>query len=436
MAAKKTTHKKTQPKKKPVAKKAPVETPEPAAAITALTVHQPQELATRDEAIRALMHSINTEERRYIAPADEVPNVYMLRRPSGLMELDIDLGGGWPAGGLSIVSGPDNSGKTWLVLKTMAYQQKIYGHACRLAYALTEGAFPFDVAARAGLQLSLPDEMLDQAQEWRRLRGLPFFTDQELISSFKTEVGKVYIIRGETGERVLKTMIDCVHTKAFSLIACDSLNGLQPSIDADKELTDNEKMAAHAAMVGKFLKKYVPLTTGLNGSNTTTVLFTQQVRANMERSNMNPAIQKYIKPWATAGAWASRHYKLIDLHVWSGSVIKKGAPKVAVAKEFKWLIDKGKAGTHDNKNGEATFYYSLGGTDDIGELITSGIKRGVIALRGKQTVVRRPDTGEVLEDFTAPNQKVMRKMLENDFDYELALRREILTQAGIQCLYQ
>lgn len=393
-------------------------------------------LQSKDEAVRALMHSVNSEERRIIVYADEASTPYMLRRPTGIMELDIDLGGGFPAGGPSFVSGPDNAGKTWLILKTMAYQQRLHGNRCRLAFAHTEGPFPYDQAINAGLKIAIPDSILEQWQEWRRQRGMPLM-NLEQLQAFKEKVGEFYLVRGETGEDVLQTIIDMVRINVFQLIGCDSVQGLRPTADADKDLTDNEKRAAHATMMGRFFHLYTPFTTGINGSNETTLLFSQQVRANQERANASANIQKYIKDWAVTGSRAAKHYKLIDLLLWSGSVIKKGEGKDrhAVGKELKWETEKGKAGTHDHKTGDVSFYYGIGGTDDIGELLASGIKRGVIGMMGKSIVVRRPDTGEILEDFTAPNQVAMRRMLENDFDFEMALRREILTAAGIQCLY-
>lgn len=440
MAAKKTKAKKAQPKKK-VAKKAPAKK-KPAPATKALAVVGTQELATRDEAIRALMHSMNSEDRRVIVHADEAPNPYMLRCPTGTIELDIDLGGGFPCGGCSIISGPDNAGKTYLVLKTMAMQQRLHGHACRLGFGLAEGAFPFDQAINAGLKIAVPDEILEEWQEWRRRRGMPLYTLDEL-QFFKQKVGEFYILRGATGEEILQTKLECIRTKAFNMIATDSLQGLQPSVDADKDIEDFEMRAAHATMIGKFFKKYIPLTTGLEGLNRTCVIFTQQVRANQERANAPSNMQKYIKDWAVTGSRAAKHYKLIDLVIWNGGVLKKGEGKArhAIGKEMKWLLDKGKAGTHDNKSGEVSFYYEKNGIDDVGELMTSGIKRGVIQTRQvtksrKEIVVARPDTGEILEDFTAPTQRAMRAMITADFDYELALRREILTAAGIECLYR
>jgi RecA/RadA recombinase len=446
MAAKKPAPKKTTKKKKPAAKKAPSRKKAEPAAAPPLALQEQPALATRDEAILAFVHAMNKDDRKVIVRADQAPNPYLLRRPTGIMELDIDLGGGFPAGGCSIISGPDNSGKTYLMFLAMAMQQRLYGHECRLAFAQAEGAFPFDPALNAGLKISVPDEILEQWQEVRRRRGMDLYTNEQLLF-FKQETGAFYIFRGATGEELTQAMLDGVRTNAFNLIGCDSINGLAPQVDVAKGMDEHNMRASHANLVTKFFNKYVPLTTGLNGLNLTTLLFTQQVRSNQERANMASNIQKYVKPWAAGGAYAAKHFKLIDLVIWNGSTLKRGEGKArhAIGKEFKWNTEKGKAGTHDNKSGEASYYYPQfrppGGIDLVGELMTAGIKRGVIQTRQvtksrKEVIVARPDTGEVIEDFTAPTQKAMRAFIMEDIDYELALRREILTQAGIQCLYR
>jgi hypothetical protein len=56
--------------------------------------------------------SINKQYgRKVIAPVDSVHNVYYLRRPSGIMQLDIDTGGGLPSATAHMISGPDGGGK-------------------------------------------------------------------------------------------------------------------------------------------------------------------------------------------------------------------------------------------------------------------------------------------------------------------------------------
>lgn len=403
---------------------------------TALTVVPRTDLATRDEAIYALMQSLNTVDRKVIARADEVTNPYMLRRPTNIMDLDIDLGGGFPAGGCSMISGPDNSGKTWLLLKAMAEQQRIYGDACRLGYGMSEGAFPFDQAINAGVKIAVPDDIIAQWNMWRAIRGMPPYTEEE-VAFFKQQVGQFHIFRGATGEELLSVILKAVYINAYSLIGCDSLNGLLPNADAEKDLDKTNKKAAHAYMIDNFFRHYIPMTTGLNGVNPTTVIFTQQVRANQERAFAPSHMQAYIKPWAVSGAYAAKHYKLIDLVI-SDRPLKKGDKenRHVVGKIVSWYLDKGKAGTHDNKSGEFAYYYGLPGTDDIGELMASAIKRGVLQQHGKRWAVMRPDTRELREDFSAPSQAAMRKMLEADPEFERALRLEVLTSAGIRCLYE
>lgn len=399
-------------------------------------LHAGMTLKDRDEAIKAFAQSFNEDGYKRVVTADQAPNPYFLRRPTGIIELDIDLGGGFPAGGICFISGPDNSGKTWLTLKTMAMQQKLYGSATRLAYCLAEGAFPYDQAFRAGLRVYVPDHIIQQRQEWRRLRGMPPMTEEE-INFFQDPYYKDHlrIVAGATGEDVLKAVLGGVMTNAFSVIAVDSLNGLQPSANAEKDMTDNEKMAAQATMIGRFFKKYTPITTGLNDTNLTTVLFTQQVRANQEKSSAPSYMQQWLPSYVSSGGgWSGKHYKLIGLNVDSGSKIKDKGKNV-IGKKVKWNTEKGKAGTHDNIFGEVSFYYENGNSDDIGELIASGIQRGIIQRFGREIVVIRPEDNAIIEGFTAPNEAAFRRMLEIDFDFEVALRREILNQAGIQCLY-
>lgn len=387
----------------------------------------------KDEAIRLLVQSFQSKDRSLIHRVEDAGSSYMLRRPTGVMELDIDLGGGFPAGGCSMISGPDNSGKTYLLLKTLAMQQRIYGEAARLAFGVAEGSFPYGQALDAGLRIAIPDDILDQWQEWRRLRGIPQFTKAELLN-YKKTVGAVYVYGGATGEEILQVTLDMCRSNAFQIVGMDSLNGLQPQADAGKDLDENKKMAARAVLIQTFFEHYIPTTTGIFGTNETTLLFTQQVRSNSRKAEAPSYMQKYIKDWAPSGGYAAKHFKLIDLVVDSGGKLKNSKKEV-IGKEMRWELIKGKAGTHDNKTGSTSFYYPLG-VDIAGELIVSGIKRGLIAKHGKEILVTRPDTGEVVESLTVGSEKEMREKIETDVDYEMTLRREVLAQAGVQCLYQ
>jgi RecA/RadA recombinase len=390
------------------------------------------DVAQKDVLIRGLMNSLNEKDQRHLVLADEAPNTYTLRRPTGLINLDITIGGGFPAGGLSFIAGPENSGKTWLLLKMMAMQQRLYGDACRMAFAVSERQFPYDVALAVGLRIPIPDVMIEQWNEVRRLRGMPPFTPEELLY-LKQKVGDIYIIRGATGEQILQTILECVKTNAFSLIGCDSEQGLLPEVDSDKTLDEREMRAAHANMMGRFYKLYIPHTTGFGRvvPNQTTLIFTKQFRSNPDKSPATP----YAPSAIPAGSWTGKHYGLINLVLHDAKVLKRGEgeSKEAYGKMIHWKTDKGSAGTFDNRVGEAAYYYALGGTDDMGDLITAAIRYGVLRIDKKVTMVQH-GTGTVLS--TTNTQKAMRELLSTDVEHELAMRREVLAAAGYQCLYR
>lgn len=397
--------------------------------------------ATLKKLVREFMAQQNSAaEHTVIAFGSDVPNTYELRRPSGIMQLDLDTGGGLPAGGLSYISGPENSGKSFLMILYMIMHQKLYGQQSSLAYACVEGGFDFKRAIKMGLRISVPDQIIAQWSMERVQRGLPQYTQEEWVS-FKQEVGTFTIIGGHTGEDILGTTLEAIRSNLFGIVAVDSVSIILPEADADKGLDEENKRASNASLITKFIKQYTPLTSGLDGLNYTTLIFSAQVRSNQERANAHPAIQKYIKQWSVAGAYAGRHGKLLDICVWPGEKITRTINKerVTTGKETKYEILKGKAGAHDNVTGAFTFHYEdfyAPGVDQYDSIITAGIRLGVIRERGNKIDVIRPETGEPSELRDIPGFPTFRRMMEVDFDFELAVRREVLAAKGIACLYR
>lgn len=444
MAAKKAATKekgKKQEKEKPkkVSKKAsavpvasaPVETK--VAEYTANPFTKQRELSPKEK--RETLQALRTEREGLLYPSDEAENQYMIRRPTGIIELDIALGGGFPAGGASMLSGPFNSGKSWLMFRTIAMQQQIYGNDFLGAVHIGEMAFPYDQALQAGCRLRVPDVILNQWEEWRYYRGMPKFSQEE-VAYFKSQIGHLEIISGSTGEEVLTSVLACTEKNIFSVIGVDSISGLQPAADAAKDMDDNEKRSAHATMMKRFWLKFVPMMN--RGRNATSLLFVQQVVANQERANMHPSIQKYIQEWTVKGGESTKHFKLIDLVMWSGEKISRGAneERDVIGKWVKYRTLKGKAGTHDNISGEFPYYYHLGGVDIHGELIASALRRGVLIMTPQGLQVFGAETRQPIAGMLARNDQEMRGMLAQSFDFELALRREVLTAAGKPCLYR
>lgn len=382
-----------------------------------------------------------------ITPIEEVPNSYFLRRPSGIMQLDIDTGGGLPAGGLCYLSGPDNSGKTYLLYKFLAFQQRLLGDRFAAALGLSEGPPDHWFMRKAGVRVAIPDDMIEERNKYRKEQGLKPFTKEE-IKELKTQTGHIEIVRHQTGEKLLQTIVDCVETKAFDIVGLDSVSALISANEASKELDEFSQAQAVANVLTRFFQHYLTNTTGFYGKNETTVIFTAQARSNKKKSEAASHLAKYMKDWTTQGSWAARHGKLIDITVWSGSKEKVemkvsgalgesgGAKRVATGKDICWEVMKGKAGTHDGITGEVAFSYETL-TDDYRSILLAGLRNGCIKEKDGLLTVLRKHTGEPLEGLTeiaGPDRLI--ELMKEDFEVELFVRKEVLAAAGIQCTYR
>lgn len=434
MAAKKT-------KKAPKAKAPRPRAAKPAASAEVLTREEiPEESFGSDpglhKQLKEFAAQMNTE-RRVVAMADEAPNVYELRRPTGIMQLDIDIGGGFPAGGLAIVSGPDNAGKTWMILRTMAMHQRLYGQKSCMAFAIAEGAFDYKRALASGLVIRVPDEMI---QEWNQERlnlNMPPYTLED-IQWFKRQVGEFTILRGHTGEELMHVVLEAVKANIFSIVGVDSFSVLLPEADEDKDVGDTPKRAGNANLMTDFIKKYTPYTTGLHEPNRTTLIGIMQVRANAAKADAGH-LAKYLKDWAITGAYATRHGKLVDITVWDGSPLKKTVQgqQTIYGKPLYWKIEKGKAGCHDNVQGETEFRYDIPhGHDDIWSIIVNGMRRGIFVEERGKVEVYHPITKLKTDLGGYASFPALGRVMAEDFDFELQMRLYVLAAAGVQCLYR
>lgn len=395
----------------------------------------------KKKTIAALISKLNSDAKyTVIAPADEVVNPYFLRRPSGIMQLDIDTGGGLPAGGVSMLTGPDNSGKSFLLYKYCAQHQRLYGAQSAIAFAPVEGAPDYFFMRKCGFMIAIPDAMIEERNKQRKLQGRPSYTKEER-AGLKHQIGTVAILGAQNGEDLLDAVHETVRRNVFGIVGIDSLTAIQPQEIAKQEsLHDGGRRASHATLATNFFQRLYPFLIGMWGRNDTTIICTQQVRANAAKANALPHIQKYMRDWAPAGAYATRHGKMIDLLVWDGGKIRKGKTQSEageiVGKYMTWETEKGKAGTHDNIRGEVPFIYETL-TNDLEGVVTTGIRYKAIVEDDGYLSLVRAQTGELFDGWKklAGPQRFIEKMREN-IEAELFVRQEILMHAEIECAYR
>ena len=418
-----------------------------------------------NKSIAAIEASLNKKPdkkgAKVMADIDLAPNTYFLRRPSGIISLDVDTGGGLPAGGLIYASGPDGAGKTFLMYKYAAMNQKLLGEHSAVALGVSEAAPDHFFMRKCGMQIAIPEDMIAERVAARKTIGLPPFTKDQLKEFRAKTVGQVKILRGATGEELLAAILTCFESRKFDIVTCDSISAVLPEADASKDLDENQKRAAAAGLLTKFFQHYLNGTTGYLNLNPTTVIFTSQVRSNSKKAEAPAHIQKYLPDYVAVGAWAAKHGKLIDILVKPGKKakevmevgranslgeMKQVETRVQTGKLVQYEITKGKAGVHEGIAGEFDFHFPKDSaemydlkqqlTDDQYDLVVTAIAIGLVQDRDGFLTFHDASRNPIPALLDVPGATKAAELLRNDFELELIVRYAVLSMSGISCAYR
>ncbi len=397
-----------------------------------------KERKERVAAARALASKINKKfDSEVITTADNVHSNAWLRRPSGIMQLDVDTGGGLPAGTFNTLTGPDGAGKTTLMYHYFAMHQRLYGSDSYVALAAVEGGIDYFQARRVGWIIPIPLEVIEAQQRELKKRGMPLLTAEE-IAELRREIGHNYIIKGlSTAEEFLDVTEQLLLSNIYGIIGLDSYEALMPKSEASLDTLESFPVqAARASVIGRFLQHYGPITRDIK--NFTTFVMTCQVRYNRKKAEAQAHIAKYLKDWAGVVPPSVKHWRQYDVQVWSGGKITNGSRekegKVILGKDVNWEITKAKLGGHDHVLGDTPYYYDARGFNPLRTVLTAGMRYGVIKeVEGALTFLCNGQPHEYLDQV--PNADLFVHALQEDVGLELEVRREILAAAGVKGSY-
>lgn len=330
---------------------------------------------TARDVILSLKQNAKSEGRPgSILMASELGNPFFLRRPSGIISLDLATGGGLPASGLSQISGPEGIGKNYLAYQYAAQCQEIYGNEAAIAVACLEFQLDKDYARKAGMQVAYSDDEIEKIQSFRKAKGLEPLSKKD-IKQMQTQLGVLAIPRGETVD-VLKDTLEIIASGQFQIVILDSWNAMLPPDDLDKDVGDQRKMAGQASLQTHFMQMYHRImATRIDGrENMTTLIGIAQVRSNMNKRG------PFSREWKTGGSYAVKHGKLVDIELSSGGLVRKS--KKPIGKEVNWALKKGKAGCHDGPRGMYTYFFDPPRVDHASDLVAVGLEYGVIERGG------------------------------------------------------
>lgn len=393
--------------------------------------------AQRAAKLRSVMNKINEQHKgNVVIPADEASSNSYLRRPSGIMQLDIDTGGGMPAQSFVTIGGPDNSGKSTLLYCYFAMHQRLYGDASYIALSNSEGNIDYLQARRCGWIVPVPMDYIKAKQQERKSLGAPLLTDEE-IEDLRRSIGTNTIIEASTMEDILDVTKELLSTNLYGIIGVDSYEGLSPKAElALDSLDDHAQQALRANCITRFFQHYGPIKR--DAGHFTTLMMTTQVRSNRNKANLPGPMAKYAKDWSDdASSWALKHWRSIHMKVYSGGKLYEGpkSNQQVAGKDVNWEISKGKEGAHDGVKGSTPYYYDQRCFDPLRSVIVAGFRHGVLVERdGLITFMNHGEPDPYLMRIAGPDQFI--QAMQEEPESEWQVRLAILNAAKVSGTYR
>jgi len=302
---------------------------------------------------------INQLKSRYpgkIFAANEYTMPWMVKRlPTGLIDLDIALSGGLPAGGMSFFTGKQGVGKNWLANQVIREHQLRHGENTSIAVVNTEMAYDKIFARDCGVQVALsPIEIAELNSQTERASGEGL--SKEEISELREQVGFFHTSLPTTAEESLSIAIDLIASREFDIVLIDSFGSLLTEHDDENDLSSSQRVGGAAMLNTRFARKmnYAMAPDAEGNPNLTCVIGINQVRDNTNRTN------KYSPRTIEGGGWALKHARWVTVQMSPVSKIK-GTTGGKIGKTIRWEITKQKAGGHEGASSSYDFYYSLTG---------------------------------------------------------------------------
>lgn len=369
-------------------------------------------------AVEDVVHQINMAYGKsgpVIQKASDTWNTFDLRRPSGIMSLDLSTGGGLPSCGLSQLDGPEGVGKNFLLYHYMAECQRIYGDKACIGMASLETPMDKHFAQRCGVRIAMSPYDIDVENRARQRRGQPPMDSAE-IKEARTmpDVGQFLVLDQGGAENIMNSIIDLVGHNICQIIGIDSWDAVQTYLEREKQLGEHAQRASVAQLQSFFAKKlsdeglpaiyrckecgFSPLESNVTdvaarkyywrcGScswrgldpaverNETTLIAIRQVRSRMSTFGKG-------RPYQSAGAHAIRHQNLVRVTVHPGSRIPEDTSKPKLGKEVSWEVTKGKCGCHEGARGSFKLYFENMQVDVFDDLISQCLQQGIMGQGG------------------------------------------------------
>ncbi|KKN98619.1 hypothetical protein LCGC14_0147310 [marine sediment metagenome] len=303
--------------------------------------------ASKFKAAQDLVDQQNAELKKRkikaeIVTADEMVNTFTERTSTGLLGLDLIVGGGLPDGAVVQYKGKPSCAKTTAAYRHAAEVQKKFGGYAVIGHIAVEHPIDKPWARRNGFLVAYSDEEIANME---KVRGAQF--SKAVLATLRSQIGAFYEVHALTGEDQLQILLDWVMSGTFDLIILDSIGALTTRHAMEVDLGGEKPGDGVPLMMTSFTKK---LHSALNMKaddgepNRTTVLGVNQFREKINTMGRGPT-----KSSPGGNAW--KHIASLDVefsHIESGKLYDgtKNDPKTyhLWGKEIRIHIGKSKNG--------------------------------------------------------------------------------------------
>lgn len=359
---------------------------------------------SRQERAAAMIEDVNKKMRgkAILKSASDYHLPWESKRiPTGLLTLDLELRGGFPAGGISQVIGRRNAGKTMLLWQCIKQLQYLIGDKMMVLLAMTEIPADRGQARKIGVRIDYSAAEVAEMNRIRKEAGQPNWTKEELKILNPPQIGTIHELHAMSAEDFYDVVLRAVEENTYHLIGIDSIGNALANAEQENESVKEKTYGGTSAPNTTFLKKMTNLMTmetDWGGVRDTCIIGINQVRDNIKDPNA---------PYKSPGGNALEHAKLVDIYMESGTMLGNEVPVYTPSgwkqvftpygKEVNWKIVKGKAGMHEGGKGKFVFSFSTSNLDFYVDTLMAGVTHGIIETAGAWLGIPDPNKkGEFL----------------------------------------
>lgn len=339
-----------------------------------------------------------------ITTASKAQALQLERIPTGSLSLDIETGGGYPRGRITIIAGDYSVGKSFMGFKAVAEAQKKYPEETAW-WIDNEGAF-------------IP--------EWAEKFGI--------------DLDRLEVVRPATSEQALDIVIALLQRDDVSIIVFDSIASSSPTAELEASMEETT-VALQARLFNKFFRKAQAV---LNIGN---LEEKQKKPALLMINQLRSTMDKY-SPETKPGGRGQDFHSSIEIYLKRGDRFietRDDGTDVYVGHTVKFKTEKNKtfppkrAGQFDIYVDDSETGFKAGDIDRLKEIISFAVRWDIIQKRGAWfTILDNPEWkfqgGPKVLEFLRENEEarleVERQVMAVALNESKRGQKELVTEDG------